>query len=61
MKHARLLLAAAVCAALTIATAASSVPIRAQKGMVASSSEIASKIGADVIAGYAQRLRAALG
>ena len=37
------------CIALTISTAAVSVPIRAQKGMVASQSEIASKIGADAI------------
>ncbi len=35
MKHTRLLLAAAFCALLSIATGASSVPTRAQKGMVA--------------------------
>ena len=40
----------AIAAALTITTGASSVPIRAQKGMVASQNEIASRIGADVIA-----------
>jgi gamma-glutamyltranspeptidase/glutathione hydrolase len=50
MTHARLMLAAAICAALTITTGASSVPIRSQKGMVASQNEIASRIGADVIA-----------
>jgi gamma-glutamyltranspeptidase/glutathione hydrolase len=50
MKTARLLFAAALCGALTIATAASSVPIRAQKGMVASQNAIASRIGADAIA-----------
>jgi gamma-glutamyltranspeptidase/glutathione hydrolase len=46
----RLRVAAAVCAALTITTSATSVPIRAQKGMVASQNEMASRIGADVIA-----------
>src|SRR3979409_993678 len=49
MSKARTLLAALVAVTLTIGTAASSVPIRAQKGMVASQNEIASKIGADVI------------
>ena len=39
-----------ICVALTIVSAASSVPTRAQRGMVASQNEIASKIGADVIA-----------
>jgi gamma-glutamyltranspeptidase / glutathione hydrolase len=34
---------------LSITTGATSVPVRAQKGMVASQSEIASRIGADVI------------
>src|SRR6185436_16222847 len=37
------------CIGLAVITAASSVPIRAQKGMVASQNEIASRIGADVI------------
>src|SRR4051812_29558350 len=50
MSKVRTLLAAAVAVALTISTAASSVPTRAQKGMVSSQSEIASRIGADVIA-----------
>src|SRR5262245_49010935 len=36
--------------ALSLTIGASSVPIRAQKGMVASQNEIASRIGADVIA-----------
>jgi gamma-glutamyltranspeptidase/glutathione hydrolase len=49
MKHARLILAALVCTALTISLGASSVPIRAQKGIVASQNEIASRVGADVI------------
>src|SRR3954471_24668363 len=50
MSKARTLLAAAVAVALTISTAASSVPTRAQKGMVSSQNEIASRIGADVVA-----------
>src|SRR5215208_6901100 len=49
MKRTRLLLAAALCALLSIAIGASSVPTRAQKGMVASQNTIASRIGADVI------------
>ena len=49
MTKLRCLLVAVAAAALTITTGASSVPIRAQKGMVASQSEIASRIGADVI------------
>jgi len=49
MKHTRLLLAAALCALLSIAIGASSVPTRAQKGMVASQNTIASRIGADVV------------
>jgi gamma-glutamyltranspeptidase / glutathione hydrolase len=40
---------AIACAVLSVTTAATSVPIRAQKGMVASQSEIASRIGADAI------------
>ena len=50
MKSLRLLVAAAACAALTITISATSVPIRAQKGMVASQNEMASRVGADVIA-----------
>ena len=46
----RSFLAAAAIALLSITTFAVSVPTRAQKGMVASQNEIASKIGADVIA-----------
>ncbi|HEV3061287.1 MAG TPA: gamma-glutamyltransferase, partial [Vicinamibacterales bacterium] len=51
-ERARILVAVvtgSVCAALTISTGASSVPLRAQKGIVASQSEIASRIGADAI------------
>ena len=50
MTKARLLLVVVVCAALSITAGAGSVPIRAQKGIVASQSEIASRVGADVIA-----------
>src|SRR5262245_66552962 len=46
---ARLALAVLVTTALTLSVGAASVPIRSQKGIVASQSEIASKIGADVI------------
>jgi gamma-glutamyltranspeptidase / glutathione hydrolase len=46
----RIFLTLTVCVALTIASGASSVPTRAQRGMVASQNEIASKIGADAIA-----------
>ena len=46
----RSLITFAVCVAFAVATGASSVPTRAQRGMVASQNEIASKIGADVIA-----------
>jgi gamma-glutamyltranspeptidase / glutathione hydrolase len=49
MNKVRLLSCFAICAALTITTAASSVPVRAQKGIVASQNELASKIGADAI------------
>jgi gamma-glutamyltranspeptidase/glutathione hydrolase len=45
----KLLLVAVACLALSIATGAVSVPVRAQKGMVASQNEIASRIGADAI------------
>jgi gamma-glutamyltranspeptidase/glutathione hydrolase len=50
MSKARTLLAALLAIAFTISTGASSVPIRSQKGIVSSSNEIASRIGADVIA-----------
>jgi len=46
----RTFLSLAVCVALTVASGASSVPTRARRGMVASQNEIASKIGADVVA-----------
>src|SRR5215813_9833445 len=50
MSRARaLVVIAASCLLLTVGIGASSVPIRAQKGVVASQSEIASRIGADVI------------
>src|SRR5947208_648234 len=60
MMKARLLLAALVCTAISITTSASSVPIRAQKGMVASQSEIASRIGADVISAGGSAVDAAV-
>ncbi len=46
----RTFLSLAVCVALTVASGASSVPTRAQRGMVASQNAIASQIGADVVA-----------
>jgi gamma-glutamyltranspeptidase/glutathione hydrolase len=49
MTKSRLLIVAFISLALTITTGAASVPVRSQKGIVASQSEIASKIGADVI------------
>src|SRR5204863_5702761 len=49
MTKLRVLAVAASCAALSIVTGASTVPVRAQRGIVASQSEIASRIGADVI------------
>ena len=49
MAKCRYLFIAIVTAVFTIPTGAGSVPIRAQKGMVASQNEIASRIGADVI------------
>ena len=50
MMKARTLLVTCLAAALTITAGASSVPIRAQKGMIASQNEMASRIGADAIA-----------
>src|SRR3954447_19195231 len=50
MMRARLVVCVAVSAVLTLTAGASSVPIRAQKGMVASQNAIASRIGADAIA-----------
>ena len=49
MSKLRFLAVALACSVLTVTTGATSVPIRAQKGMVASQSEIASRIGADAI------------
>ena len=45
----RFLLTIVVATALTITAGAASVPVRSQRGIVASQSEIASKVGADVI------------
>jgi gamma-glutamyltranspeptidase/glutathione hydrolase len=50
MSKARAFLSALVAIALAVSIGASSVPIRSQKGIVSSSNEIASRIGADVIA-----------
>ena len=50
MMKVRTLIAVAAIALLSITTFAVSVPTRAQRGMVASQNEMASKIGADVIA-----------
>jgi gamma-glutamyltranspeptidase/glutathione hydrolase len=60
MTKARTLFVAVACAALSITTGASSVPIRAQKGMVGSQSEIASRVGADVIAAGGNAVDAAV-
>ena len=49
MSRVQTFIVTAVCAVATTAPGASSVPIRAQKGIVASQSEIASHVGADVI------------
>ena len=49
MSKTRLLLVVAACAIATITSSASSVPVRAQKGIVASQNEMASRIGADAI------------
>src|SRR5439155_25640016 len=49
MAKLRYLLIAVIPAVLSIPTGAGSVPIRAQKAMVASQNEMASRIGADVI------------
>ena len=48
------------CIGLTVVTAASAVPTRARKGMVASQNEIASKIGADAIAAGGSAVDAAV-
>jgi gamma-glutamyltranspeptidase/glutathione hydrolase len=60
MTRARTLLAGVVCLLFTTTTGAISVPTRAQKGMVASQNEIASKIGADVIAAGGTAIDAAV-
>src|SRR5690349_19605678 len=49
MMRTRTSIAAVAWALLTIVISASSVPVRAQRGMVASQNEIASRIGADAI------------
>jgi gamma-glutamyltranspeptidase / glutathione hydrolase len=49
MKSTGLVVAAALCGTVTFTVGAASVPVRAQRGIVASQSDIASKIGADVI------------
>src|SRR6185503_5839577 len=49
MTYRRIALVIAACALFSLTTSAVSVPTRAQRGMVASQNEIASKIGADAI------------
>jgi len=49
MKSTGLVVAAALCGIVTFTVGAASVPVRAQRGIVASQSDIASKIGADVM------------
>jgi len=49
MSKSKFFLVVVVCAALTLTAGAISVPVRAQRGMVASQNEIASRIGADAI------------
>jgi gamma-glutamyltranspeptidase/glutathione hydrolase len=49
MTKVRSTLIVVICAVLSITTGATSVPVRAQRGMVASQNEIASRIGADAI------------
>jgi gamma-glutamyltranspeptidase/glutathione hydrolase len=49
MTRIRAFIVVLACAAVTLVNAAGSVPTRAQKGIVASGNEIASRIGADVI------------
>jgi gamma-glutamyltranspeptidase/glutathione hydrolase len=49
MGKSRVVVVAVACAVMPAATGAVSVPVRAQKAMVASQNEIASRIGADVI------------
>src|SRR5579864_6426465 len=49
MTRTRIFFLASFCAAITVTTTAISVPIRAQKGIVASQNEIASRIGANAI------------
>jgi gamma-glutamyltranspeptidase / glutathione hydrolase len=50
LTKARVLPVTVICALLTIGLGATAVPTRAQRGMVASQNEVASKIGADAIA-----------
>src|SRR5580765_2408969 len=61
MKPHRTLLVIATCALFSLTLSAVSVPMRAQKGMVASQNEIASKIGADIIAAGGTAVDATVG
>ena len=49
MSQFKFFIVAVACALLSLTAGAVSVPVRAQKGMVASQNEIASRIGADAI------------
>src|SRR5262245_14479135 len=49
MTKLRFAVIAVICAAMSVAIGAATVPVRAQRGIVTSQSEIASRIGADVI------------
>jgi gamma-glutamyltranspeptidase / glutathione hydrolase len=49
MIRTKCLVVAIICAVFVVSTGASSVPVRAQKGIVVSQNEIASRVGADVI------------
>src|SRR5215510_5948716 len=49
MPKSKFFLVVVACAALSLTAGAVSVPVRAQRGMVASQNEIASRIGADAI------------
>ena len=60
MKLPRTLLVISACGLFSLTLSAVSVPTRAQKGMVASQNEIASKIGADIIAGGGTAVDAAV-
>ena len=49
MSKSKFFIVVVACAVLSLTPGAVSVPVRAQKGMVASQDEIASRIGADAI------------